>query len=105
MWISKKRFEAMEKEIASLNRRVSEAYGALESASHLTVFVQDAEREHTATGVHSYFYYGPQWVSAKIKLTDAVEAIAKHVGLELKYIEGKPTRAELQPIKKKTSST
>jgi hypothetical protein len=100
MWISKKRLEAMEKQIASLERRVSEAYSALESYSHLTVFTQDKEREHTAAGVHAYFYYGPQWVSAKIKLSDAVEAIAKHVGLELKYIEGQPTRAEFQPSKK-----
>jgi predicted transcriptional regulator len=101
MWVDKKRFEDMEKEIASLNRRVSEAYSALESYSHLTVY-QRAEMETSQAGPHGYIYYGPQFVSAKIQLTDAVEAIAKHVGLELKYVEGKPTRAEFQPGKKVT---
>jgi hypothetical protein len=93
----KERISELEEAVRKLEKRVSEAYASLESATNLTATVWDNEEIYRLGG---YIGGGPRIRTGKISLKEAIEALAKHAGLELQFVAGTETRAEFQKAKK-----
>ncbi len=86
MWISKSEWDDLNKRIRELENSVT--------------YKQPTMRIYEVLEKYATCYDRGFRKSIEITLETAIRDVARHVGLEFKYIEGKPPAAELVPIPK-----
>lgn len=97
MWISRKRFDALEKRIVELEtfRRDTVYY------RYIDVYDSEAlkraqEQAKTYAGMGYWSAIPFHGAKESISVKDVVEKILAHIGLELAYVKGEPAKIEMK---------
>mgnify|MGYP001580587119 CR=1 FL=1 len=97
MWVDKDEWNAMNKRITDLEAWKS-SHGEIVSAVESRITVYSDQQEYVFD-VHSYLG-GMRYKQRDISIKELVLRILRHLGMELVYIEGKPTTIEMQKSKR-----
>ena len=89
MWVSRKRFQALEQRIRELERS-NECAG-------FTLYEEKMLKAYHDAGIWEYSNIPHQDLSQR----QAIERILSHIGVELKYVEGTPATVALKKVKAK----
>ena len=93
MWISRKAWQDVQDRLKAVEKRHRELSELLHDATEIVVY----DRHNTPS-----LLYGTNTPNHAARITSVVEKIMRHIGMELVYVKGEPTRAELKNIEKKS---
>lgn len=93
MWVSKAEWKRLQERLSELETHMRDS----QHFRYITVY----KKQETPYSLHYGFYTIP--ASQQISVTNVIEKICDHLGIELVYEDGKPASVALKKVAKKAA--
>ena len=96
MWISRKKWDALNKRLDDLEKKIPGAPSSEQLT--FTVYDETMRKLYASAGIYDWYRLVPH---QEVSVKDAIERILTHLGIELTYVAGTPATVVMQKVKAK----